>query len=68
MGLAQQGTVKAEAAVGYSCSAVPTGVSCLVPSNVSWFDVAYFVAWAIALFAIGLWVFRKFEARLPEEL
>ncbi len=53
---------------GYSCSVVSKGVSCLVASPVSWFDVGYFVVWALALFAIGLSVFRKFSARLPEEL
>jgi lipopolysaccharide transport system permease protein len=56
------------AATGYTCSATPSGMSCLIPSNVSWFDVFYFVAWAVALLVIGLWVFRKYEARLPEEL
>ena len=66
--VAQQATVKAEAKVGYSCSIVSKGVSCVVHSNVSWFDVFYFVAWALVIFAIGLWVFRKYEARLPEEL
>jgi lipopolysaccharide transport system permease protein len=53
---------------GYTCSATPAGMSCLIPSNVSWFDVGYFVVWAFALLVIGLWVFRKYEARLPEEL
>jgi len=53
---------------GYTCSATTKGVACLLASNVSWFDVGYFVVWAFALFAIGLWVFRKFSARLPEEL
>src|SRR5579875_771151 len=53
---------------GFTCSATPAGMSCLIPSNVSWFDVGYFVVWAFALLAIGLWVFRKYEARLPEEL
>ena len=63
-----QATVKAEAAAGFSCSVASKGVTCLVPSNVSWFDVVYFVAWALAIFVIGLWVFRRYEARLPEEL
>jgi ABC-2 type transport system permease protein len=53
---------------GYTCSTTPAGMSCLIASNVSWFDVGYFVVWAFALLAIGLWVFRKYEARLPEEL
>jgi ABC-type polysaccharide/polyol phosphate export permease len=39
-----------------------------ITSNVSWFDFGYFAAWAIVMFIVGLWVFRKYEARLPEEL
>jgi lipopolysaccharide transport system permease protein len=39
-----------------------------VASNVSWGDFAYLLAWAVAAFVVGLWVFRKYEARLPEEL
>jgi ABC-2 type transport system permease protein len=39
-----------------------------VHSNVSWGDFAYLVVWAVAILAIGLKVFRKYEARLPEEL
>jgi len=39
-----------------------------VTSNVSWFDFMYLVVWAVAAFAVGLHVFRKYEARLPEEL
>jgi ABC-type polysaccharide/polyol phosphate export permease len=39
-----------------------------VPSNVSWGDFAYLVVWAVVVLAIGLKVFRKYEARLPEEL
>jgi ABC-2 type transport system permease protein len=39
-----------------------------VHSNVSWGDCAYLVVWAFAILAIGLRVFRKYEARLPEEL
>jgi ABC-type polysaccharide/polyol phosphate export permease len=31
-------------------------------------DVAYLVAWAVALCVLGFWVFRKFERRLVEEL
>jgi ABC-type polysaccharide/polyol phosphate export permease len=39
-----------------------------IPETVSWFGVGYFVAWAFVALAVGLWVFRKYEARLPEEL
>ena len=39
-----------------------------IPETVSWFGVAYFVAWACVALVVGLWVFRKYEARLPEEL
>jgi len=39
-----------------------------IQETVSWFGVGYFVAWAFVALAIGLWVFRKYEARLPEEL
>lgn len=56
------------ALTGYSCSVVSKGVSCLIASPVSWFDAGYFVVWAFALLVIGLLVFRKFSARLPEEL
>jgi ABC-type polysaccharide/polyol phosphate export permease len=35
---------------------------------VSWGDVAYFVAWAVVMLVVGLKVFRKYEARMPEEL
>jgi ABC-type polysaccharide/polyol phosphate export permease len=31
-------------------------------------DVAYMIVWAVALLAIGMWVFRKFDRRLAEEL
>ncbi len=31
-------------------------------------DVAYLIVWAVALCAIGLWVFHKFDRRLAEEL
>ena len=31
-------------------------------------DVAYFLAWALALFAFGWWVFSKLEPRLAEEV
>jgi lipopolysaccharide transport system permease protein len=40
----------------------------VVHSNVSWFDFMYLVVWAIVALAVGLAVFRKYEARLPEEL
>jgi len=46
----------------------PLVTSILVPSNVSWGDFAYLVVWAVVVLAIGLKVFRKYEARLPEEL
>jgi lipopolysaccharide transport system permease protein len=39
-----------------------------VTSNVSWGDFMYLVVWAVGVFAVGLHVFRKYEARLPEEL
>jgi ABC-2 type transport system permease protein len=65
---AANGAVLQAAHAGYSCSVVSQGVSCLVASPISWFDVIYLVIWAVALFAIGLWVFRRFSARLPEEL
>jgi lipopolysaccharide transport system permease protein len=31
-------------------------------------DVAYMIIWAVGLCVIGLWVFRKFDRRLAEEL
>lgn len=31
-------------------------------------DVAYLIVWAVVLLAIGMWVFRKFDRRLAEEL
>jgi ABC-type polysaccharide/polyol phosphate export permease len=40
----------------------------VIHSNVSWGDFAYLLVWAVASLAVGLWVFRKYEARLPEEL
>ncbi len=46
----------------------PLVTSLVVPSNVSWGDFAYLVVWAVVILAIGLKVFRKYEARLPEEL
>lgn len=39
-----------------------------VLSNVSWGDFGYLLVWAVAAFGLGLWVFRRYEARLPEEL
>jgi ABC-2 type transport system permease protein len=50
--------------------AVPHPIAQILPiqSNVSWGDFAYLVAWAVAILVIGLKVFRKYEARLPEEL
>jgi lipopolysaccharide transport system permease protein len=39
-----------------------------VTSNVSWGDFMYLVVWAVVALAVGLHVFRKYEARLPEEL
>lgn len=39
-----------------------------VGAIVSWGDYAYLAAWAIAVFVVGLWLFRRYEARLPEEL
>jgi ABC-type polysaccharide/polyol phosphate export permease len=46
----------------------PLATFLVVHSNVSWGDFAYLVVWAVAVLAIGLRVFRKYEARLPEEL
>jgi lipopolysaccharide transport system permease protein len=46
----------------------PLATFLVVHSNVSWGDFAYLVAWAVVTLAIGLRVFRKYEARLPEEL
>jgi ABC-2 type transport system permease protein len=43
-------------------------ITVLIHSNVSWSDFAYLVLWAVVVLAIGLRVFRKYEARLPEEL
>ena len=40
----------------------------LIHANVSWFDVGYFVIFAVVVLLIGLKVFRKYESRLPEEL
>jgi ABC-type polysaccharide/polyol phosphate export permease len=40
----------------------------IIHSNVSWGDFAYLAAWAVGMLALGLWVFRKYESRLPEEL
>jgi ABC-2 type transport system permease protein len=31
-------------------------------------DVAYLIVWAVVLLGIGMWVFRKFDRRLAEEL
>ena len=42
--------------------------SVVVHSNVSWFDFIYLVIWAVVALVVGLGVFRKYEARLPEEL
>jgi ABC-2 type transport system permease protein len=39
-----------------------------LPALISWGDYGYLVVWAFAIFVIGLWLFRKYEARLPEEL
>jgi ABC-type polysaccharide/polyol phosphate export permease len=39
-----------------------------IHSNVSWGDFGYLVAWAVGVLALGVWVFRKYESRLPEEL
>ncbi len=51
-------------------SAIPGHSATLVTvtSNVSWFDFLYLVIWAGVALAVGLKVFRKYEARLPEEL
>ncbi len=51
-------------------SATPGHAATLVTvnSNVSWFDFMYLVLWAVVALAVGLHVFRKYEARLPEEL
>jgi ABC-2 type transport system permease protein len=46
----------------------PLATFLVVHSNVSWGDFAYLVVWAVVVLAIGLKVFRKYEARLPEEL
>jgi lipopolysaccharide transport system permease protein len=40
----------------------------VIHSNVSWGDFGYLVVWAVGSLVVGLWVFRKYEARLPEEL
>jgi lipopolysaccharide transport system permease protein len=40
----------------------------VIHSNVSWGDFGYLVVWAVVSLVVGLWVFRKYEARLPEEL
>lgn len=40
----------------------------LIPSNVSWFDLGYFLIFSVVALVVGLWVFRKYESRLPEEL
>ena len=40
----------------------------VIHSSVSWGDLAYLVVWAAVSLVVGLWVFRKYEARLPEEL
>jgi lipopolysaccharide transport system permease protein len=40
----------------------------IIQSNVSWGDFAYLAAWAVGMLALGMWVFRKYESRLPEEL
>ena len=34
----------------------------------SWGAIAYVTAWSIAMFVVGMAVFRKFEPRLAEEL
>lgn len=39
-----------------------------IASNVSWGDFAYLLAWGLGALSVGLWVFRKYESRLPEEL
>ena len=51
-------------------SAIPghSATLVVVHSNVSWFDFMYLVIWAMVALAVGLAVFRKYEARLPEEL
>ncbi|HMK97637.1 MAG TPA: ABC transporter permease [Acidimicrobiales bacterium] len=40
----------------------------VITSNVSWGDCVYLLIWALGALAVGLAVFRKYEARLPEEL
>ena len=40
----------------------------VIHSAVSWGDLGYLVVWAVVSLVVGLWVFRKYEARLPEEL
>ena len=30
-----------------------------IASNVSWGDFAYLVAWAVAVFCLGMWIFRR---------
>ena len=51
-----------------SATAGHTATLVTVHSNVSWGDFMYLVIWAVGAFAVGLKVFRKYEARLPEEL
>jgi len=40
----------------------------VIHSAVSWIDFGYLIVWAVVSLVVGLWVFRKYEARLPEEL
>jgi lipopolysaccharide transport system permease protein len=40
----------------------------VIHSAVSWVDFGYLIVWAVVSLVVGLWVFRKYEARLPEEL
>jgi ABC-type polysaccharide/polyol phosphate export permease len=59
--------------VDFSTTPTPTDLhpivtAMVVHANVSWGDIGYLVVWAVAILAIGLKVFRKYEARLPEEL
>jgi len=54
--------------VTFPAHTVTQHVFALISANVSWGDCAYLLIWAVAALMVGLTVFRKYEARLPEEL